>query len=114
MGICRTSSPTKWKTPCKVQDAPNSDGPEPTFTNEDGISTLSEPYSSIRNLDFRNLRLPTFDVAGRRAVITSFKNESYKYDRPTGHYSETVNSLLPSLPAVEALRSAADLSLTNL
>jgi len=77
----------------QVPYAPNSDGPGPTFTKESVSFSFPGSYSSIRRVDFRNLRLPIFDAEGRPAGSISFKNGRYKYDRPDDHYAEKVTSI---------------------
>ena len=76
-----------------VSYAPDSDGPGPTFTCENVSFSLPRSYSSIRKVDFRNLRLPIFDAGGRPAGSVSFKNGRYKNSDPGDHYWEELNSI---------------------
>ena len=53
------------------------DGTGPTFTNEHVMDSYRGSYSSIRKLDFRNLKLRVLDAAGN----------------PDDHYSEELDSV---------------------
>ena len=77
-----------------VPYAPDSDGPGPTFTCENVSSSFPGHYSSIRKVDFRNLRFPVLDAGGRPAGSVSFKNGRYKSNSdPDDHYSEELDSV---------------------
>jgi len=76
-----------------VPYAPNSDGTGPTFTSEDASFSFSGSYSSIRKVDFRNLKFPVFDAGGKRVGSTSFKNGRYHDSDPESNYSEELDSI---------------------
>jgi hypothetical protein len=87
----------------QVPYAANSDGPGPTFSNSQVGRSFPGSYSSIRQVNFRNLRVPAFDTAGKPAGSISFKNGRYKNDESGTHYSEEVDSP----PRYSLLRMAA-------
>lgn len=62
-----------------VPYASNSDGPGPTFVNEIATSSFNGKYSSIRKVDFRNLK--------------PLKNGRYKEDEGGVHYSEQLEEV---------------------
>ena len=76
-----------------VPYAPNSDGPGPTFTNDQIAYSFPGAYSSIRKVDFRNLRSPIFDADGKPVGSPSLKNGRYRHDEPDNHYSENLDSI---------------------
>ena len=87
----------------QVPYAPNSDGPGPTFTSENISLSYEGTYSSIRKVDFRNLRSPIFDVDGKPAGKISFKNGRYKSNDPGDHYSVGLESVYYLSNGVSAL-----------
>jgi hypothetical protein len=62
-----------------VPYAPDSDGPGPTFTNETITSAFPSRYSSLRQIDFRNLK--------------PLKNGRYRRDERGVHYSEQLDDV---------------------
>ncbi len=76
-----------------VPYASDSDGPGPTYVSLKQDSAFPGTYSSIRAVDFRNLRVPVFDAAGMLTETFAFKNGHYRYDSPYGHYSEQLDSV---------------------
>jgi hypothetical protein len=70
-GLCSQTSPVPY--------APNSDGPGPTFTNETITSEFPGRYSSVRQVDFRNLK--------------PLKNGRYRKDEGGVHYSEQLDKV---------------------
>lgn len=69
------------------------DGTGPTFTSAQIAYSFPGAYSSIRKVDFRNLRSPIFDADGKPAGSTSLKNGRYTHDEPFDHYSESLESI---------------------
>jgi len=71
----------------QVPYAPDSDGPGPTFTSENISLSYPGSYSSIRKVDFRNLK--------------PLKNGHYKDDEPGSHFSMDLVSIyyLSTLPS---------------
>jgi hypothetical protein len=62
-----------------VPYAPNSDGPGPTFTNQIVTNSLLGKYSSIKKVDFRNLK--------------PLKNGRYQEHEDGSHYSEDLDKV---------------------
>ena len=77
----------------QVPYAPNSDGPGPTFTSENVRLSYEGTYSSIRKVDFRNLRSPIFGDDGKPAGSISFKNGRHKSNDPSDHYLARLDSV---------------------
>jgi len=86
----------------QVPYAPNSDGPGPTFSSNNASLLYQGSYSSIRKVDFQNLRSPIFDDDGKPAGRISFKNGRFKSNDPSDHYSVKLDSVnyLGSLSAL--------------
>jgi hypothetical protein len=74
----------------EVPYAPNSDAPGPTFANEQVLYSFPGTFSSIRKVDFRNLRFPSSDP-----ILGSFslKNGHYKHDARDDHQSLDLDSI---------------------
>ena len=72
---------------------PDNGVPGPTFSNSHAGQFFPGSYSSIRQVDFRNLRIPVFDRAGKPAGSISFKNGRYKSDEPGSNYAEALHSV---------------------
>ena len=72
----------------QVPYASNSDGPGPTFTSENVSVSYPGSPSSIRKVDFRNIKIPFFD---KRSF--SLKNGHYKYDELGEHWSFDLDSV---------------------
>ena len=69
------------------------DGTGPTFSSSQAGQSYPGSYSSIRQVNFRNLRIPVFDGAGKPAGSIAFKNGRYKSDDHVTQYSEEVDSI---------------------
>jgi len=87
-----------------VPYALESDGPGPTFTSEDVSLSYQGSYSSIRNVDFRNLRVFVPDGAGKPAGSVLLKKGHYKRDESLSHFSMDLDSIyfLGTSPASKA------------
>ena len=72
----------------RVPYAAGSDGPGPTFTISDVSLPYPGYYSSIRKVDFRNIKIPFFDERS-----FSLKNGHYKHDEPGAHWSFDLDSV---------------------
>lgn len=76
---------------CQTSQVPyglDTDGPGPTFTNDNTSLSYARSYSSIRKVDFRNIKIPFFDKAS-----FSLKNGHYKHDEPGEHWSIDLDSV---------------------
>jgi hypothetical protein len=72
----------------QVAYAPKSDGPGPTFASENVSVSYPGSYSSIRKVDFRNIKIPFFDKES-----FFLKNGHYKHDEPDDHLSIDLDSI---------------------
>ena len=77
----------------QVPYAAYGDGTGPTFSNSQAGQSYPGSYSSIRQVNFRNFRVPVFDAAGKPAGSISFKNGRYKSDEPGSNYAEELDSI---------------------
>jgi hypothetical protein len=77
----------------QVPYAPDSDGPGPTFTNEQFHYSYPGSFSSIRKVDFRNFRFLGLDNAGKPSERFSLRNGHYKHDEPLDHQSIDLGSI---------------------
>ena len=85
----------------RVPYAPDSDGPGPTFANENAGRSYPGSYSSIRQVDFRNFRYLLFGKSGKTTGSLLFKKGHYEDDEPGSNFSMDLDAIyyLSALPS---------------
>jgi hypothetical protein len=76
----------------QVPYGPGTDGPGPTFSNQNLSLSFPGSYSSIRKADFRNLKFPSVEASGKPSSSTASTNGD-KGDDPDDHYSATLDAI---------------------
>jgi hypothetical protein len=72
-----------------VPYAPGTDGPGPTFSGQQVSYSYPGSFPSIRNVDFRNFRFPTFDAAGKSSESFLLRKGRFQHDEPS--YNSTID-----------------------